>query len=59
LHHRRRHLREAIVNVHEAIAGFLETLAKLGEPIPREEPGLIAVAVEIDAPTPTLAGAVA
>jgi predicted RNase H-like HicB family nuclease len=27
---------EAVANVHEAIQGFLETLAKLGKPIPIE-----------------------
>ncbi len=42
---------EALANAHEAIAGFIETLVKLGEPIPHEEPGLIAIAVEVEAPT--------
>ena len=41
---------EAIDNAHEAIAGFLEMLTTLGEPIPQEEPGLIAVSVEVEAP---------
>lgn len=41
---------EAIANAREAIAGFVETLAKLGEPIPREETGLVVVAVEVEAP---------
>lgn len=42
---------EAIANAREAIEGFVETLVKLGEPIPQEEAGLAVVAVEVEAPT--------
>ena len=45
---------EAVENAREAIAGFVETLIQLGEPVPREEPGLAVVSLEvpseIDAP---------
>lgn len=42
---------EAVDNARGAISGFIETLEQLGEFIPREVPGLIAVAVEVEART--------
>lgn len=38
---------EALANAREAIEGFVETLVLLGEPVPREEPGLAVVSVEV------------
>jgi predicted RNase H-like HicB family nuclease len=38
---------EALANAHEAIEGFVETLVLLGEAVPREDPGLAVVSVEI------------
>lgn len=37
----------------EAIAGFVAWIAKDGEPVPVEEPPLIPVVVEVEAPAPT------
>jgi hypothetical protein len=41
---------EAIANAREAITGFRKALHKLGEPIPHEDPGLVVVTVEVEAP---------
>ena len=41
---------EAVANAHEAIAGWLDTLADLGEPIPVEDARLAVAGVEVDLP---------
>jgi predicted RNase H-like HicB family nuclease len=41
----------------EAIEGHVAALAKLGEPVPVEDPPLIAVAVDVDAAAGTMAAA--
>lgn len=51
---------EAVANAREAIEGFVETLVRLGEPVPREEPGLAVVSIDVAAdPEATAAEAVA
>lgn len=49
---------EALVNAREAIACHVEGLIVSGDEIPREEPPLIPLVVEVDvrAPLPALAG---
>jgi predicted RNase H-like HicB family nuclease len=41
---------EAVANSREAIAGFVEMLGKLGEAVPKEDPGLAVVTVEVEEP---------
>jgi predicted RNase H-like HicB family nuclease len=38
---------EALANLREASAGFIETLIRLGEPVAREESGLAVVSIEV------------
>jgi predicted RNase H-like HicB family nuclease len=47
----------ATERVREAIEGYVAALVKLGEPVPVENPPLIAVAVEVEAPAGVLAAA--
>ena len=42
---------EAVANAQEAIAGFVETMIHLGEPVPREEPSRAVVSIEVNVVT--------
>jgi antitoxin HicB len=41
---------EATERAREAIEGFVAALVRVGEPVPVEDPPLIAVAVDVEAP---------
>jgi len=42
---------EAVEHAKEAIEGFVAALAKLGEPVPVEEPALVPVVIAVDVET--------